>query len=59
MLETAPSGRYYARDDVNEREIWRVYGKEGDPCRRCGSRLVRTVQAGRSTYHCGRCQRLG
>ncbi len=58
VLETAPSGRYYARAEVNEREIWRVYGKEGDPCRRCGSRIVRTVQAGRSTYHCGRCQRL-
>lgn len=57
VLETAPSGRYYARDDVNEREIWRVYGKDGDPCRRCGSVIVRTVQAGRSTYHCRRCQR--
>jgi len=58
VLDTAPSGRYYARDDVNEREIWRVYGKEGDPCRRCGSRIARTVQAGRSTFHCPRCQRL-
>jgi formamidopyrimidine-DNA glycosylase len=57
VLETAPSDRYYARDDVNEREIWRVYGRDGDPCRRCGARIVRTVQAGRSTYHCGRCQR--
>jgi formamidopyrimidine-DNA glycosylase len=57
VLETAPTGRYYARDDVNEREIWRVNGKEGDPCRRCGSCIVRTVQAGRSTYHCRRCQR--
>jgi formamidopyrimidine-DNA glycosylase len=59
VLETAPVGRYYARADVNEREIWRVYGKDGDPCRRCGSRIVRTVQTGRSTYHCGRCQRPG
>jgi formamidopyrimidine-DNA glycosylase len=57
VLLTAPTGRYYARDDVNEREIWRVYGKDGDPCRRCGSRIVRTVQAGRSTFYCGRCQR--
>lgn len=58
VLATAPSGRYYARDDVDEREIWRVYGKDGDPCRRCGSPIVRTVQAGRSSYHCRRCQRL-
>lgn len=57
VLETAPTGRYYAREDVNEREIWRVYGKEGDPCRRCGSRIVRITQAGRSTYYCRRCQR--
>ncbi len=57
VLETAPSGRYYARDDVSEREIWRVYGKEGDPCRRCGSVIVRITQAGRSTFYCRRCQR--
>jgi formamidopyrimidine-DNA glycosylase len=57
VLETAPTGRYYARDEVNEREIWRVYGKEGDACRRCGSRIVRMTQAGRSTYWCRRCQR--
>ncbi|MCE2901627.1 MAG: bifunctional DNA-formamidopyrimidine glycosylase/DNA-(apurinic or apyrimidinic site) lyase [Gemmatimonas sp.] len=57
VLETAPTGRYYARDDVSEREIWRVYGKEGDACRRCGSRIARLTQAGRSTYYCRRCQR--
>lgn len=57
VLETAPSGRYFASDDVNEREIWRVYGKDGDPCRRCGSTIVRITQAGRSTYYCRRCQR--
>jgi formamidopyrimidine-DNA glycosylase len=57
VLRTAPEGRYYARDDVNEREIWRVYGKDGDACRRCSSRIIRVVQAGRSTFYCGRCQR--
>jgi formamidopyrimidine-DNA glycosylase len=57
VLETAPTGRYYARDEVSEREIWRVYGKEGDPCRRCGARIGRLTQAGRSTYWCRRCQR--
>lgn len=61
VLETAPSGRYYARDEsgkaVDEREIWRVYGKDGDPCRRCGTRISRLAQAGRSTFYCGRCQR--
>ncbi|GAB1342395.1 bifunctional DNA-formamidopyrimidine glycosylase/DNA-(apurinic or apyrimidinic site) lyase [Gemmatimonas sp.] len=57
VLATAPVGRYWAQDGVSEEEIWRVYGREGAPCKRCGSRIVRTVQAGRSSYHCGRCQR--
>jgi formamidopyrimidine-DNA glycosylase len=57
VLETAPTGRYWSQDGVSESEIWRVYGRAGEPCRRCGSPIVRTVQAGRSSYHCGRCQR--
>lgn len=35
----------------------RVYGREGEPCRRCRGRVRRLVQAGRSTFYCGRCQR--
>lgn len=36
----------------------RVYGREGQVCRRCRStRVRRTVHAGRSTYYCPRCQR--
>ena len=35
-----------------------VYGREGQPCRRCGSRLVGTHAIdGRSTVLCVRCQR--
>jgi len=34
-----------------------VYGREGEPCRRCGTRVRRLVSAGRSTYFCPRCQR--
>jgi formamidopyrimidine-DNA glycosylase len=35
-----------------------VYGREGEPCLRpgCRGRIERTVQAGRSTYACSRCQ---
>jgi formamidopyrimidine-DNA glycosylase len=34
-----------------------VYGREGEPCPRCGAeRIRRIVQAGRSTYFCPRCQ---
>jgi len=34
-----------------------VYDREGLPCRRCKSAIVRITQAGRSTYHCAACQR--
>lgn len=34
-----------------------VYGRAGDPCRRCGARIRRIVQAGRGTWYCPRCQR--
>ncbi|MBM3794974.1 MAG: hypothetical protein FJW31_13100 [Acidobacteria bacterium] len=35
-----------------------VYGREGKPCRRCraASTVERFTQAGRSTFHCPRCQ---
>jgi formamidopyrimidine-DNA glycosylase len=38
-------------------ERLRVYGREGEPCARCGAPVRRVVQAGRSTYFCARCQR--
>jgi formamidopyrimidine-DNA glycosylase len=36
-----------------------VYGREGQPCRRCGATLRRIVQAQRSTFFCPGCQRRG
>ncbi|MEZ5855774.1 MAG: bifunctional DNA-formamidopyrimidine glycosylase/DNA-(apurinic or apyrimidinic site) lyase [Hyphomicrobiaceae bacterium] len=35
-----------------------VYGREGEPCRRegCDGTVRRSVQAGRSTFHCTACQ---
>jgi formamidopyrimidine-DNA glycosylase len=35
----------------------RVYGREGERCRRCGGRIKRIQQSGRSSYFCPRCQR--
>ncbi len=35
----------------------RVYGREGEPCRVCGSLIRRIVQGQRATYLCSRCQR--
>lgn len=34
-----------------------AYGREGRPCRRCGSTLVRRAFMNRSSYLCPRCQR--
>jgi len=34
----------------------KVYGRAGDPCRRCGDEIIRTVVRGRSTHWCPRCQ---
>ena len=38
---------------------FRVYGRDGETCVRegCGGVIKRIVQAGRSTFYCGRCQR--
>ncbi len=33
-----------------------VYERKDLPCPRCRAAIIRTVQAGRSTYHCPRCQ---
>lgn len=38
-------------------EALAVYGREGEPCPRCGTRLERIKQGGRSTYLCSGCQR--
>ncbi len=35
----------------------RVYGREGEPCRVCGNRVRRIVQAQRATFFCPTCQR--
>jgi len=35
----------------------RIYGKEGEACSICATRIRRIVQAGRSSFFCPRCQR--
>lgn len=34
----------------------RAYGREGEPCRRCGGEIVRTVIRARSSFWCPGCQ---
>ncbi len=35
----------------------RVYGREGQPCRVCGTPIKRVIIAGRSSHYCPRCQK--
>jgi formamidopyrimidine-DNA glycosylase len=35
----------------------RVYDRAGEACPRCGGRIRRIIQAGRSTFYCAGCQR--
>lgn len=34
-----------------------VYGRAGEPCKKCGTPIKRAVLAGRSTFWCPKCQR--
>jgi formamidopyrimidine-DNA glycosylase len=36
---------------------FRVYGREHEPCARCGGKVGRITQSGRATFYCGGCQR--
>ena len=40
----------------NFRRKLRVYGRTGEPCRRCGTTVERLVVGGRSAHFCPRCQ---
>ncbi len=49
----------YLRPDGEKGEFknrLRVYGREGSPCLKCESLILRKTQAARSTFYCKRCQ---
>lgn len=52
VLARATGGRYSRLEGAR----LDVYGREGEPCRRCRALIQRIRQAGRSTYFCPRCQ---
>jgi formamidopyrimidine-DNA glycosylase len=52
--ENRAPGRY---TDTENRERFQVYDREGMPCSRCGTKIKRIPQGGRSTYFCPKCQR--
>ena len=45
----------YGRPGRYEERL-RVYQREGQPCPRCGAKIVRIVVGGRGTYYCPKCQ---
>jgi formamidopyrimidine-DNA glycosylase len=47
----APDGRAGSMQ-----EEFRVYGRDGLPCRRCGALVAKTRAGGRGTWFCPRCQ---
>lgn len=66
LTETVELGKTIAidRDNIGgniygngSEQIWRVYGRQGEPCSKCGRPIRRIVQAGRSTFYCAYCQR--
>ena len=38
--------------------IRKVYQREGEKCLRCGTPILRTIQANRSTFYCPKCQKF-
>ena len=52
--------RDYRRPDGAEgsmQDEFKVYGRLGEPCERCGTPIERIVVGGRGTWYCPRCQR--
>jgi formamidopyrimidine-DNA glycosylase len=52
--------RDYAQPDGRRgraQERFRVYGREGEPCSRCGTPVDKIRSAGRGTWYCPNCQR--
>jgi formamidopyrimidine-DNA glycosylase len=53
--------RDYARPDGSAgsmQEEFRVYGRDGLPCPRCGTPIAKTRVSGRGSWYCPRCQPL-
>ena len=51
---------YYGSKSVRNNKLiepFRVYGREGEPCRDCGSIIMRIQKVNRSTYYCPKCQK--
>lgn len=63
LQEAIKSGGSTLKDYVNSsgesgyfQHNFKVYGREGDDCDFCGTKIKRIVQGGRSTFFCDMCQ---
>jgi formamidopyrimidine-DNA glycosylase len=53
--------RDYAQPDGRRgrmQDDFKVYGREGEPCDRCGTPIEKTRAGGRGTWYCPHCQQL-
>jgi formamidopyrimidine-DNA glycosylase len=64
LTEGVVRGGSTMRDYVDARgdrggylDVAAVYGRTGQPCRRCGTAIVKTTVGGRGTHFCPACQR--
>jgi formamidopyrimidine-DNA glycosylase len=61
LARQGASLRDYSRPDGRRgrmQEEFRVYGREGEPCPRCGTPIDKIKAGGRGTWYCPDCQRL-
>jgi formamidopyrimidine-DNA glycosylase len=64
LAEAIKLGGSTLRDFVNtsgqpgyfQQTYW-VYGRTGEPCRRCGAPIKQIKQGQRSSFYCGSCQK--
>jgi formamidopyrimidine-DNA glycosylase len=54
--EESDQGEVTYMSDGERDNPFDVYGREGEPCPRCGAAIERISQGGRSTFFCGACQ---
>lgn len=65
LLEAVDSGGSTIRSYVNSQgkigsfqlQLY-VYGRKGEPCKRCGAEIQKKITGGRGTHYCASCQKI-
>jgi formamidopyrimidine-DNA glycosylase len=57
MAKALKNPARYSGEGASDPRRFNVYDREGEPCRRCRTRIRRLVQGARSTYFCPACGR--